>query len=539
MTKQKSAKRALLYSALSLVVCVSMLIGSTFAWFTDNVSAAGNIIKSGILDVDLVDDAGNSLDGKVLKFVDQDENFLWEPGCTYNLQNVYVENKGNLALKYELTIHGISGDAKLLEVIDWTVSVGGVATAVENLNGYLLPETKTDAILLSGHMKEEAGNEYQDLSIDGISITLIATQYASEADSFGIDYDANAAYPILGVANVADGAAATTIAADNVSVTVPEGSEAGVYAVAVTDKKETTDENGQTTFSADINLLKDGVKVQKNDTTVYLVKINIGAEKVIVDVLHNGNTVADYNYDATTGILSFETDSFSPFKVVFEENKVIKVNSSEEFLNALNTAAVGAVIDANGLTIDINELGADLPTGKRAVSFPAGVTIKNLTAVGTYRGGNTLYFQGPADQEIVFENCVFELSGRSMALDFLGAADGANSIVYNNCQFKGAIVVEFINYNSGVATYNNCTFTKHPGSGNSYVMASGGTHLFNECTFDYTGLTQSNMGVINTCSVNSVSESDGSNSTVVVLNGCTRVNCGTRQYGSDSKLTIK
>ena len=53
MTKTKSTKRALLLSALSLLMCVSMLIGSTFAWFTDSVTSAGNKIQAGTLKVDL------------------------------------------------------------------------------------------------------------------------------------------------------------------------------------------------------------------------------------------------------------------------------------------------------------------------------------------------------------------------------------------------------------------------------------------------------------------------------------------------------
>ena len=60
MTKTKSTKRALLMSALALLMCVSMLIGSTFAWFTDSVTSAGNTIQSGTLKVDLVDAQGNS-----------------------------------------------------------------------------------------------------------------------------------------------------------------------------------------------------------------------------------------------------------------------------------------------------------------------------------------------------------------------------------------------------------------------------------------------------------------------------------------------
>ncbi|MBR2012856.1 MAG: SipW-dependent-type signal peptide-containing protein [Clostridia bacterium] len=188
MKKIKSTKRALLISALALLLCVSMLIGSTFAWFTDSVTSAGNIIKSGTLDVDLLDAQGKSLAGEVLEFVDQDDNDLWEPGCTYKLEEVYVANKGSLALKYEIVISGIEGDAKLLEAIEWTVE--GAA-----LKGSLEPNTKTDALQITGHMKEDAGNEYQGLTMEGISITVQATQYTAESDSFGPDYDKNA--PLL------------------------------------------------------------------------------------------------------------------------------------------------------------------------------------------------------------------------------------------------------------------------------------------------------------------------------------------------------
>ncbi len=198
MTNTKSTKRALLMSGLALLMCVSMLIGSTFAWFTDSVTSAGNTIQSGTLKVDLVDEDGNSLEGKVLKFVDQDENDLWEPGCTYNLQKVFVANKGNLALKYEIAINGITGDAKLLEAIEWEITVGEgekkQTKTLSELNGFLLPNTQSDALVLSGHMKESAGNEYQGLTVEGISISVFATQYTYEKDSFDEKYDELATY---------------------------------------------------------------------------------------------------------------------------------------------------------------------------------------------------------------------------------------------------------------------------------------------------------------------------------------------------------
>ncbi len=190
MTKTKSTKRALLTSALALLMCVSMLIGSTFAWFTDSVTSKGNTIQSGTLKVDLVDAEGNSMEGKIIEFIDQDDNDLWEPGCKYKTKPVFVVNKGNLALKYEIVINGINGDAKLLEAIEWTVN----GSPIGELKGELQPNAKSGEIVLQGHMKEDAGNEYQGLTVEGISISVFATQLTSEKDSFNDQYDVNATF---------------------------------------------------------------------------------------------------------------------------------------------------------------------------------------------------------------------------------------------------------------------------------------------------------------------------------------------------------
>ncbi len=203
MTNSKTTKGALLASGISLLLCCAMLLGTTFAWFTDSVTSAGNVIQAGTLDVDLVDDAGISMAGKVIEFVAADGRaqsaILWEPGCTYKTEPVYVENKGNLALKYEIAINGISGDAKLLEAIEWTVTVGGETKVLADLKGELSPEAKSGAIVLTGHMKEEAGNEYQGLEAGGISIAVVATQLEAENDSFDNTYDADAEYPVASI----------------------------------------------------------------------------------------------------------------------------------------------------------------------------------------------------------------------------------------------------------------------------------------------------------------------------------------------------
>lgn len=187
--KSKNIKKSLLASVLSVMLCIAMLIGATFAWFTDTASTAVNKIQSGTLDVALVDAEGNSLEGETLEWIKaegaaEDEKVLWEPGCTYELQPVYVKNNGNLALKYKIVISGIVGDAKLLEAIDFTYGELDV-----NAEGHLPAGKISKAITIEGHMKETAGNEYQNLSIDGIGITVVATQDTVESDSYGNKYD--------------------------------------------------------------------------------------------------------------------------------------------------------------------------------------------------------------------------------------------------------------------------------------------------------------------------------------------------------------
>ena len=195
MNESTKTKKALRGSLLALFLCIVLLIGTTFAWFTDTASTGVNKIQSGTLDVELQyknNDTWTNAENKTLEFKKAvaGEEVLWEPGCTYELPELRVVNKGNLALKYKVQITGIQGDEKLNEAIDWTI--GDVAIG----NEQKLAPNGTNEFTIKGHMKEEAGNEYQDLSIDGISITVVATQDTVESDSVDNTYDKNATYPV-------------------------------------------------------------------------------------------------------------------------------------------------------------------------------------------------------------------------------------------------------------------------------------------------------------------------------------------------------
>ena len=216
MKTAKTSKRALLCSVLSIALCLSMLIGTTFAWFTDTASTAVNKIQAGNLDIALEMKEGDNwvtAEGKTLNFVKaeghENEATLWEPGCTYTLPELRIVNNGNLALKYKIVISGAKDmteddkdDLKLLDVIDWTYTVNGetytlgtdkklgvAATTDTGATGY-------DTLTIKGQMRTTAGNEYQGMAVEGIAITVYATQDTVEYDSINNTYDAKAAYPV-------------------------------------------------------------------------------------------------------------------------------------------------------------------------------------------------------------------------------------------------------------------------------------------------------------------------------------------------------
>ncbi len=209
MNESTKTKKALRGSLFALFLCIVLLIGTTFAWFTDTASTGVNKIQSGNLDVQLLYSTDgttwNNAEGKTLKFlqkqadetVAEGENILWEPGCTYKLPQIKVVNNGNLALKYTMKVTGVEGDQKLNEVIDWTID----GKALTDFDGSLTAGQPSNAMTIQGHMQESAGNEYQNLSIDGISITVYATQAPVENDSFDNQYDALAQVKAVGTEN--------------------------------------------------------------------------------------------------------------------------------------------------------------------------------------------------------------------------------------------------------------------------------------------------------------------------------------------------
>ena len=202
---QKATKRALLTSVMALVMCVVMLVGTTFAWFTDTASTGVNKIVAGNLKVDIVGETSDThINGLSFQNKDNSAEILWEPGCRYLTEGFRIANKGNLALKWKAQVNkgataANAGNFDLLDVIDFylvTKAANGTETetALDEFTGNLKKTEISDVYYIKGVMQTTAGNDYQGLELGGITITVYATQDTVENDSFNDQYDKDATY---------------------------------------------------------------------------------------------------------------------------------------------------------------------------------------------------------------------------------------------------------------------------------------------------------------------------------------------------------
>ena len=241
MNNKRATKRALLTSVMALVMCVIMLVGTTFAWFTDTASTGVNKIQAGNLKVDIVDKEGNNhLD--TLNFTKaagapDGEQLLWEPGCRYVTEGFRIANKGNLALKWKAVVNkGTTaenpGNFDLLDVIDFylvTKAADGTETEtpLNEFTGTLQKTAISDVYYIKGVMDKNAGNDYQGLTLDGITITVYATQLTAEFDSFDNQYDKDAKYTEV----IAEGKTFTSKATLSTGITATNPNAIAVKAI--------------------------------------------------------------------------------------------------------------------------------------------------------------------------------------------------------------------------------------------------------------------------------------------------------------------
>ena len=494
MTNRKSTKRALLGSVMAMVLCLAMLVGATFAWFTDTASTGVNKIQAGKLDValEMKDAAGQwvSAEGKTLNWVKAaaGEQVLWEPGCTYTLPELRVVNNGNLALKYKVTITGINGSAKLNEAIEWTI--GDVAMGAEQH----LAAGESNAFTIKGHMKESAGNEYMNESIDGIAITVVAAQDTVESDSFDKDYDADAEYPVVAVGDVnTDG---DTVLKDKeedhtIQVTVPAGAlDEGVQSLKLEVVKSATPAgvevaSTESSQSYEVTMKDQSGNAVSTNGTLMTVEMNVGKNRTALKLYHDGGkmtkdsgTLTDaadhYVYDAATGYVTMKVSHFSPFTAVFARdywtdhtangyatpvdtaNKVVTVASAEELaLFAKEVTDDGK--NYSGYTLN---LANDVDLGEYLWKPINGY--KRLSGIVVNGNGHTIRnmkVRGCTNSRVYGAGFIGDINGAVTVKDI--AFDGADVFFVNYAkpQFAGNVGGVVLGYTYGTTLFENVSVT--------------------------------------------------------------------------------
>ena len=291
MKNSKSTKRTLIASMMSLVLCVTMLLGTTLAWFTDTASTAVNKIQSGTLDIEIQNKEGvaiSNLDWTAFDGREQGE-ILWEPGCTYELTPFKIVNVGNLALKYKIVVTGLEGNSELLDVIDFSYKING-ETLNLNQEGKLEPNGASGMITVSAHMQETAGNEYMNKELEGVTITVYATQDTVEYDSNDNQYDKDAEY-------------ATPVSTEGELKTAVEAGENVVLERDIAVQNALNIESGKN-ITIDLNgktVTASGNFAKVSDGTLTLTGGTIESDNTIVNVIQNGVAIVDGGTYKSTG----------------------------------------------------------------------------------------------------------------------------------------------------------------------------------------------------------------------------------------------
>ena len=368
-----NTKRSLFTSCISLLLCFVMFVSTTFAWFTDVVVSSDNKIQSGTLSLDL--SVLDKQSGQWSSIKDSKSPIFnhdkWEPGYT-DVKILKVSNLGSLSLKWVARFASENPLSDLAKVIDVLVYPGVaeayptdreldsnwknvgtldkfVNTISETTYGFLdAGESATLGIAL--RMQENAGNEYQNLTLGEFDIRLFATQASVEDDSFGTDYDANAKYPdeidfetsaSLDQVQMVYGALANDFIirySDSIYALLPAGTEieSGVSSLKFSGKSVDGNSNisvaeGDSAKSYDIHI--EGIAATNNTPiTVYLGAILAkDISNTSLKLYHEGtqmtrvNSVADfatenqYVYDSATGELVIYVKNFSVFSAIETE----------------------------------------------------------------------------------------------------------------------------------------------------------------------------------------------------------------------------
>ena len=500
MTSGKSTKRALITSALAILMCVAMLIGTTFAWFTDTASTGVNKIQAGNLDIEL--SYKNSTSGQFEK-ADKNtpvfsNNALWEPGhVEYAVLN--VKNIGTLALKYKLGINianevgstnVLNKEFKLSDYIKFGVVNGDLSDKTRdemvaavtdgklisagyskesNLNTTGADETVTLVVWMPTDVGNDA-NYKENATVPSIDlgISVVATQTPHENDSFGSTYDEGATYPVTDNKGLKDAISSAINGSTTVHIT------SGEYALS--DPAETSKTEipaGATIVGAgagNTTLTVNKDKIAKDNVTLKDMTIKGSGSQGTAGTLNiNGNntTIENIDYKGDGNIAIAVSTGGNNSGTIFRGTKITNAFRGIQFWSLSGDSVIdNCVLDVAGYTFNID----------------AAVAGSTLAITNSTLNGWTSYTSGI--KQVTFDSCKL----------------GLNAYSYLRPYSETTLV--------------NCEFTN-----DGYQLNAGGTDAYTitltNCTKNGTPITADNVKTL-------VLDTDGWNSNAtLIVNGVT------------------
>lgn len=208
-------RHALLTGALAIATSASMLVGTTFAWFTDTVSTGINTIQSGNLKLGVYHttaDGPEAIDGLTNLFVNADgQRIAWEPGASVS-ETFTIRNEGSLALKYQFRISVSNAtqtpDGRTLAEALMVSIDGAEAQPLSNFAVNNVLQAREEAHEVTVKIFWPNGGDNNNWNVEGglsldLGIAVVATQHSFEVDGTDDSYDTNAQLPTLVVGQAA------------------------------------------------------------------------------------------------------------------------------------------------------------------------------------------------------------------------------------------------------------------------------------------------------------------------------------------------
>ena len=415
MTNSKSTKRALISSTLAILMCVAMLIGTTFAWFTDTASTAVNKIQAGNLDIGVE----YTLDGETWKDLDGATDIfqkgLWEPGHT-EVVALKFKNNGSLALKYSinmnivdetaginklnqeyklsdyLKVKTLSQEASLIgdicidmafsarsDGLGYTTTANFKDATVLDHDLFLAPREVGNYLIMKVYMPETVGNEANAISTEKTAsirfgLNVVATQTPYEKDSYDNQYDKDATYPVI----------------------VSNQQQANDAITNATDKKVNISIASGQTITLDNGIANEGDK--SRDITFS------GDGSQTVDVITNA-------ISAEGGQLNYQRGSTFTF-----ENLNIQAGEG----------------NFDGIVCD--EVTYKSCTIKGKLTLYGKATFINCTFENDMANQYSIWTWGGTD--VKFEGCTFNTNGKAILLYGQSTESKPTNLVVNNCIFN-------------------------------------------------------------------------------------------------------